>query len=97
MNGYTVLAESYKKLMNEGKIDKDYAEKHIRNYEFLATCDIDDLCILVDSSAFNDIIRAFFKKAIKNADVGTLEKDEILAQLHYIFDEQTAKEVLQND
>lgn len=97
MNGYTILAESYKKLMNEGEIEKDYAEKHIRIYNFLANCDADDLCILVDSSAFNDIIRAFLKTAIKNTDIGYLEQDKILAQLRYIFDEQTAKEVLQGE
>lgn len=94
MNGYTMLAESYKKLMNEGKVEKEVAEKHIRIYEFLATCDIDDLCIMVDSSAFNDIIRAFLKKAVKGADIGHHEYEAVMDGLHYIFDENTAKEVL---
>lgn len=44
MNGYTMMADSYRKLMNDGTIDKDSAEKSIRIYEFLATCDKDDLC-----------------------------------------------------
>ena len=94
MNGYTMLAESYKKLMNEDKIAKEVAEKHIRIYEFLATCDIDDLCIMVDSSAFNDIIRAFLRIAVKDAGIGYLECKAVMDGLHYIFDEQTAKEVL---
>jgi hypothetical protein len=38
MNGFLVMAESYKKLMEQGKI-----EKEMRIYEFLATCDSDDL------------------------------------------------------
>ena len=38
MNGFLVMAESYKKLMEQGKI-----EKKMRIYEFLATCDSDDL------------------------------------------------------
>ena len=37
MNGFLVMAESYKKLMEQGKI-----EKEMRIY-FLATCDSDDL------------------------------------------------------
>ena len=94
MNGYTMLAESYKKLMNEGKVEKEVAEKHIRIYEFLATCDIDDLCIMVDSSAFNDIIRAFLRKAVKGADIGHHKYEAVMDGLHYIFDENTAKEVL---
>lgn len=69
MNGYTMMADSYRKLMNDGTIDKDSAEKSIRIYEFLATCDKDDLCQMVDSSAFNDIIRAFLKMAVVNAEL----------------------------
>ena len=38
MNGFLIMAESYKKLMEQGKI-----EKEMRIYEFLATCDSDDL------------------------------------------------------
>ena len=70
MNGYTMMADSYKMLMEQGKIDKKTAEKSIRIYEFLATCDNDDLCQMVDSSAFNDIIRAFLKMAVVNAELG---------------------------
>ena len=57
MNGFKLMADSYKKLMNEGKIDTRTAEKNIRVYEFLATCDQEDFCIMLDSSAFNDILR----------------------------------------
>lgn len=42
MNGYTVMADSYRKLMNEGKIDAETAEAEIRIFEFLATCNADD-------------------------------------------------------
>lgn len=94
MNGYTLMADSYKKLMNEGKIEKEVAEKEIRIYEFLATCDVDDFCSMVDSSAFNDIIRAFLKMAVDNADIDEESKDKVLGQLHWIFDEKQAKEVL---
>lgn len=97
MNGYTMMAESYKKLMEQGKIDKETAEKEIRIYEFLATCDTDDFCRMVDSSAFNDIIRAFLKMAVKNADIDEEAQDKVLNQLRWIFDEKSAKEVLEND
>lgn len=43
MNGFLVMAESYKKLMEQGKIEKEVAEKEMPIYEFLATCDSDDL------------------------------------------------------
>lgn len=94
MNGFTMMAESYRKVMNEGKIDKDTAEKEIRIYEFLATCDEDDFCRMVDSSAFNDIIRAFLKKAVVDAELDEKSQDKVFNQLRWIFSEMTAKEVL---
>ena len=97
MNGYTMMADSYKMLMEQGKIDKETAEKSIRIYEFLATCDKDDLCQMVDSSAFNDIIRAFLKMAVVNADIDEEAQGKVLNQLRWIFDEKSAKEVLEND
>lgn len=94
MNGFSIMADSYKKLADEGKISKEDAEKEIKIYDFLATCDTDDFCRMVDSSAFNDIIRAFLKMAVKNADIGEEAQDKVLNQLRWIFDEKTAKEVL---
>ncbi len=96
MNGYTLMANSYRKLMNEGKIEKEIAEKTIRIYEFLATCDDDDKCKMIDSSAFNDIIRAFMKMAVKDADIDAEAQEKVINQLQWIFDEKSAKEVLQN-
>ena len=97
MNGYTMMADSYRDLMNEGRMDKEVAEKNIRIYEFLATCDKDDICRMVDSSAFNDIIRSFLKLALTNAELDKKSRDKALNQLNWIFDEKTAWEVLQND
>lgn len=95
MNGYTLMAESCKKLLEQGKIDKETAEKYIRIYEFLATCDIDDLCHMVDSSAFNDIIRSFLKMAVVNAELDEEQQDKVLNQLRWIFDLYHAKAVLE--
>lgn len=94
MNGFTMMSQSYKHLLEQGKIDKETAEKEIRMFDFLATCDTDDFCRMVDSSAFNDIIKAFLSMAVKSADIKEEEKDKVLGQLCWIFDEKSAKEVL---
>lgn len=96
MNGYTMMADSYRYLMERGEIDKETAQKTIRIYEFLSTCDDDDKCIMVDSSAFNDIIKAFVKMAVANAELEEDIQERVLNQLHWIFDEKQAKEVLAN-
>lgn len=61
MNGYTMMADSYKRLMKQGDINKEEAEKKIRIYEFLATCDVDDFCRMVDSSVFTTLLCHFWK------------------------------------
>lgn len=96
MNGYEMMADSYRRLVKQGKIDKETVDREIRVYDFLATCDSDDLCRMVDSSAFNDIIRAYLKMAVQSADIDEDAREKVVGQLRWLFDEKTAKEVLES-
>lgn len=98
MNGFAMMSDSYRKLIEQGKIEKEIAEKEIRIYDFLATCTDDDFCRMIDSTAFNEIIRTFCRKAIRNAKVDEDERmieNAIMNELRWLFDEKTAKEVLE--
>ena len=95
MNGYEMMADSYRQLVKQGKIAKETADREIRVYDFLATCDSDDLCRMVDSSAFNDIIRAYLKMAVQSADIDEDSRNKVVGQLRWLFDEKTAKQVLE--
>ena len=50
---------------------------------------------MIDSSAFNDLIRAFLVRAVTSAGLDDDTIDQIMQQLRYIFDGQTAKEGLE--
>lgn len=88
------MADSYRKLLEQDKIDKETAEKEIRIYDFLSTCDSDDICRMVNSSAFNDIIRAYCKLALNNAEVDEKIADAVMSQFRHLFDTISAKKAL---
>lgn len=93
MNGYEIMSDSYKKAIEQGKMKKETAEPEIRIYDFLATCSQDDIYRLVNSSAFNDVMKAYMNKAIKNEKLKTEDEERITNELRYLFDEKTAKEI----
>lgn len=93
MNGFTMMADSYRYLVKEGELTEEQAKRDIEIYDFLATCNQDDFCRMIDSSAFNDIIIAFLKKAMKGAELDKESEDRMLNELRYLFDGMTAKEV----
>lgn len=94
MNGFSIIANSYKLLVEQGEMTEEQAQRSIKIYEILAGCDKDDFCQMVDSAAFNDIIRAFLTKAIKGAKLDKISEDKVMNELHYLFDDLSAKEIL---
>ena len=95
MNGFKIIADSYRQLMEKGKIEREVAEKEIRVLDFLATCDTDDFCRMVDSAAFNDIIKGYVRLAAENAGIDKKAQQKVVDQCYWIFDMKTAKEVLE--
>ena len=97
MNGYELLAASYRKMAEEGKISKEKAEKDCRVFDFLATCDLEDKFTMFDSSAFNEIVKSYMRLAVNRlVEKGTIEEEQGTAvrnEFAFLFDEKTAKEV----
>ena len=64
MNGFQIMADSYRKAASEGKINKVQADKDIRIYDFLGSCDQVDIYKLFDSSAFNEIVKSYMRLTV---------------------------------
>jgi predicted dienelactone hydrolase len=85
MNGFKMMADSYR---HEGN------EKEARIFDFLATCDDNDINTLANSTAFNTIIKAYTKQACKEAGLDEAMQDKVLNNLRFVLSEQTAEDVL---
>lgn len=93
MNGFEMLAESYRHLVERGELTEEEVKPDLKVLDFIATCTQDELYRMVDTSAFNDIIKSFCRTALKNANVTEEVEDAVMNELRWLFDEKKAKEV----
>lgn len=91
MNGYEMLASGYKKLRERDDVDTTYCDKNIKVLEMLASLSQDEIYYMFDSSAFNEIVKAYVKVALKNCK---MDPDVVLAELNCLFSECTAAEIV---
>lgn len=100
MNGFLLMADSYRKAIAKGQVTKEQAEKRIRLYEFLGNCDNEDFCLLFDSSAFNDIAKSYMRRAVNELIQEEVIEEEqgqaVKNRFSLLFDEMTAKEILED-
>jgi hypothetical protein len=93
MDGYSMMAESYRKLVEQGKITEEVATPEIRIFEFLSGCSQDDYYRLFDSAAFNDIVKSYVKASCKEAELDKEQTDAVFEGLRWLLDTKTAKEI----
>ena len=97
MNGFSLMADSYRKAAESGKISKEQADWDCRLFDFLATCNHADICRLFDSSAFNEIAKSYLRLAVAElVDEGAIEDEQARAvrnRFSLLFDEKKAGEV----
>ncbi len=90
---FKMVADTYRRLVRKGELTEEQAKKDIRIYDFLAECDQEDLYKLIDSSAFNDIIKAIVKLSLRNIKMDEETGSKILREMDHTFDEMTVKDV----
>ena len=96
MNGYTLQADAYKKLLTESESEpqeiKDGITAKIKANEFLAGADDATTYALFDSAAFNYVVRGYVKKALQNTGAEQEQITEVMQELNRLFSEVTAEQ-----
>lgn len=98
MIGYQMMADSYRKLIEQKRDTfteseiKEF-EREIDTYDYLAKKPEDEKYILFDTGLFNDITRAYCKKAMENTGIPAEQASEVLSELRFLFDTKSAKEI----
>lgn len=91
MNGFKLMADSIRKVNGN--------EKQARVYDYLATCDQDDINTLFDSTAFNEIAKQYMRVAVRRlTDNGTIDEEQgtaIRNEYARLFEDLTAKEIME--
>lgn len=97
MNGFEMMAESYRKAAGEGKMNPDEAAKKTRIYDFLGACDQEDFYIMFDSTCFNEISKSYMRATVRRLiDRGTIDEEQgqvIKNTYSMLFEDMTAKEI----
>lgn len=95
MNGFEIQSQAYRKAAEQGQIEKDFAEKSCRVFDFLAGCDQEDIYSLFDSSVFNDIATGYLDKALSELiSEGVIDEKQgkrILLRMNTMYDLKSAK------
>ena len=92
-NGYSVCRDMIKKLKAQGKIDAKEADRKIKIYDFLSTCNQEELYLLMDSGAFTDIIDTYIKIAVQNVCSEKYMQKAIQDEMHTLLKTEPAAKI----
>lgn len=92
MNGYKLMADSYRKLAERNGSSEEI-ERNIKIYDFLSTLDKQDINILFDSGAFNDITKCYCKVAMDNCGIDREIAKNVLNNISELYNYENAENI----
>lgn len=91
MNGFQMMAETARKSGQERKAEL---------YAFLGGCSENDMCELFNSSAFNEICKAYLRRAcLEQVEAGELTEEDgkkLRERFAGLFDELSAQQAIES-
>ncbi len=95
MNGYKLQADAIRKIVErDDDCDKEAMLSKAKVYDMLSELSQDQIYEIYNSSAFNDVTKAYAKKAMENVGVNEEQIKEVLSEIKYLHDTITAGEIV---
>lgn len=94
MNGYSLLAASYRKYAETepDEVERGQILRKVKALDFLAETDRETHLELFNSGAFNDVVKGFCEMALNNAGVDPDQRADVLTELRGALDTTSAEE-----
>lgn len=95
-NGYGIFADVCQKMLTQENLteaEKKDLERQLRVNEFLAACDDEDIPVLFDSGAFNEIVVRYAKTAMRQAGISEEERDSAITEIRRLFSDYSSKDI----
>jgi hypothetical protein len=92
--GCEIMANSYRKLVSEGKMTEEDVSLDIAVYDFLKDkIDKGVIYKLFNTGYFNGLLKSYVRGALEGAGVDENTKEAVNSELHYLLDTMTSREV----
>lgn len=95
MKTYEIVLRNYEQLIEQGKVKREEIQRELVVYDFLSKCSEDDLCIMVDSGAFDEFIKSYCLQALCNAELDLTTSGKLMRELHFALDTVRARELFE--
>ena len=96
MNGYEFTIAGYKQILESDRqdIDRDYIRAEIKSLEPFAERSEEERLKMFDSGAFNEVLKAYCKAAMKNCEIKQEDISRVLREISYLLDTVKASEII---
>ena len=97
MNEYKMQIEMYRQVLASDRtnIDRDCIEAEIRALEPFAERTEQEIAKMFNCGAFNDILKAYCRKAMQNCNVNSETVSNVMNEVKWLLDTVSANEIIE--
>ena len=95
MNGFKLQADAIRKVVeSDDNCDKEAMLSKAKVYDILSELTQEQIYELYNSSAFNDVTKAYAKRAMETVGIDEEQISDVLREIKYLHDTVSAGEIV---